>query len=180
MSRAPDETLHFESCRPLEWPGPEAVDEKYVRNVLSRMRAAAHADYSLLSIFGMTKASLSRLLADARTVFSKEDNVLHVDVPPHGHLHVYGDIHGCLFSLFAALDISGLPGENNPLVIAGDMVDRGVWSVEVIICVFVLKLWRPRCVLVLRGNHETSFCAQVYVTAIRVVSFAEYLWTSMC
>jgi hypothetical protein len=85
MTAAQPDALHahfIETCLPLEYSGPGSIDEDYVRKVLHQMRAAAHADYSLLAIFGMSKAALTRLLSDARDVFSREDNVLHVDIPP--------------------------------------------------------------------------------------------------
>lgn len=73
-----------------------------------------------------------------------------------------GDLHGDLFSLLEVLDRVSFPTENSPLVFAGDLIDRGVWGVELCILVFALKLHSPTCVHIARGNHETSGCAERY------------------
>jgi len=41
-------------------------------------------------------------------------------------------------------------------------VDRGAWGVELLLAVLALKLALPRCVCVLRGNHESNLCTKVY------------------
>lgn len=37
----------------------------------------------------------------------------------------------------------------------GDIVDRGPFSIELLVCLVMLKLHRPTAVHILRGNHET-------------------------
>jgi len=52
------------------------------------------------------------------------------------------------------LDITGLPSADNQIIFNGDFVDRGSWSIEVILLVFALKLMNSEAVGLNRGNHE--------------------------
>lgn len=45
---------------------------------------------------------------------------------------------------------------------AGDFVDRGAWGLECLILLSAMKLAAPQHVTLLRGNHESSTCTQLY------------------
>ncbi|XP_009887503.1 PREDICTED: serine/threonine-protein phosphatase 5, partial [Charadrius vociferus] len=57
---------------------------------------------------------------------------------------------------------NGLPSESNPYIFNGDFVDRGSFSVEVILTLFGFKLLYPDHFHLLRGNHETDNMNQIY------------------
>jgi serine/threonine-protein phosphatase 5 len=154
--------ISLESCRPIEWVGGHAVDEKFIRTLFARIRAAAFREPELLSLFAISRASLTRLLSEARNVLSKENTLELTQVPSHGRVHVLGDLHGDVFSFLSALEIAGMPNADNVIVIAGDLVDRGPWGTEILILVLALKVWQPSSVFVIRGNHETSGCVSRY------------------
>eukprot|EP00075_Anas_platyrhynchos_P014447 XP_027303700.1 serine/threonine-protein phosphatase 4 catalytic subunit 1-like [Anas platyrhynchos] len=54
------------------------------------------------------------------------------------------------------------PSESNPYIFNGDFVDRGSFSVEVILTLFGFKLLYPDHFHLLRGNHETDNMNQIY------------------
>ena len=58
--------------------------------------------------------------------------------------------------------MNGMPSSNNPYLFNGDFVDRGSFSVEVILTLLLLKMHDPSCVHLHRGNHETKNMNRIY------------------
>ncbi|XP_005533975.1 PREDICTED: protein PPP5D1, partial [Pseudopodoces humilis] len=75
---------------------------------------------------------------------------------------VCGDTHGQFYDLLNIFELNGLPSEANPYIFNGDFVDRGSFSVEVILTLFGFKLLYPDHFHLLRGNHETDNMNQMY------------------
>ncbi|NXR20293.1 PPP5 phosphatase, partial [Cinclus mexicanus] len=75
---------------------------------------------------------------------------------------VCGDTHGQFYDLLNIFELNGLPSEANPYIFNGDFVDRGSFSVEVILTLFGFKLLYPDHFHLLRGNHETDNMNQIY------------------
>lgn len=76
-------------------------------------------------------------------------------------VNVVGDIHGQFYDIKEIFRIGGIPGINKYLFL-GDYVDRGIYGIEVIISLFVLKINCPNQIFMLRGNHETRTMASSY------------------
>lgn len=75
---------------------------------------------------------------------------------------VVGDTHGQYHDVRRLFQVAGPPSSDRIYVMNGDFVDRGSWGCEEMVLLMLLKcLWRGRFVL-LRGNHETSFCSLMY------------------
>jgi hypothetical protein len=74
------------------------------------------------------------------------------------NLVVVGDIHGDFFTLEKIMDridfSSYLKNELNLLIFLGDYIDRGKYSLEVLLFLCNLKNSYPDNVFMLRGNHE--------------------------
>uniref|UniRef100_A0A8C8B3Z1 Calcineurin-like phosphoesterase domain-containing protein n=1 Tax=Otus sunia TaxID=257818 RepID=A0A8C8B3Z1_9STRI len=64
---------------------------------------------------------------------------------------VCGDTHGQYYDLLNIFELNGLPSEANPYIFNGDFVDRGSFSVEVILTLFGFKLLYPDHFHLLRG-----------------------------
>ena len=91
----------------------------------------------------------------ASKVFQSEPVLLELQSPQT----VIGDIHGHVLDLFRILNIFGLPPRRKFLFL-GDIVDRGEFSVETVLIVFLLKVLFPLDVHIIRGNHEFLFLNQ--------------------
>uniref|UniRef100_A0A673X7W9 Serine/threonine-protein phosphatase n=1 Tax=Salmo trutta TaxID=8032 RepID=A0A673X7W9_SALTR len=75
---------------------------------------------------------------------------------------ICGDTHGQFYDLINIFELNGLPSETNPYLFNGDFVDRGSFSLEVILTLFGFKLLLPDSFYLLRGNHETDNMNQMY------------------
>jgi len=85
-----------------------------------------------------------------------------VSVPEGKKVTVVGDLHGQLFDFDHMLGLAGLPSEDNTFLFNGDFVDRGPWSVEVMLMLAAFKVWKPDKVFMNRGNHEAEMANHFY------------------
>lgn len=60
------------------------------------------------------------------------------------------------------MNINGFPSAENPYLFNGDFVDRGSFSVEVILTLMAFKLHNPGCIFLNRGNHESPDLTKMY------------------
>mmetsp|Transcript_44882 Transcript_44882/g.100898 ORF Transcript_44882/g.100898 Transcript_44882/m.100898 type:complete len:500 (+) Transcript_44882:103-1602(+) len=88
--------------------------------------------------------------------------LVDIKVPDDGEVTVCGDVHGQFYDLLNIWEINGVPSETNPYLFNGDFVDRGSFSVEVILALFSWKLLYPRHLHLARGNHETRNMNKLY------------------
>ena len=78
------------------------------------------------------------LLENTEAILRMEPNIVGVDLTQHG-VTVVGDLHGQYGDLLRIFSIAGYPSETNHFIFNGDFVDRGQFSLEVLITLFFFK-----------------------------------------
>jgi len=89
-------------------------------------------------------------------------NVVPVTVTEGAHVTVCGDTHGQFYDLLHIFKVNGPPSPDNPYIFNGDFVDRGSWSLEVVMTLLAYKALYPDSVHLTRGNHETMAMNRMY------------------
>lgn len=97
----------------------------------------------------LTKSDLIQIVDQVSNIFKSEDNLLYLQDP----VTIVGDIHGQFYDLLKMFEIGGNP-ETTKYLFLGDYVDRGMFSIEVILLLFTIKINYPDTFNMIRGNHE--------------------------
>lgn len=129
------------------------VTDEFVHATLERFREQKllHRKYVL------------QLLLQVRDMLETEPSLVDLKLPPGSRRYtVCGDVHGQYYDLLKIFQLNGLPSPENPFVFNGDFVDRGSFSFEVVMSLFMLKLRHPNGVHLNRGNHETKNMTKIY------------------
>lgn len=118
------------------------------------------------------KRYVAYLLISAKHYFEQQSSLLEIPIPTSGpdpndptispRLTVCGDTHGQYYDVLNIFELNGFPSKNNPYLFNGDFVDRGSFSVEVIITFLLFKISDPECIHLHRGNHETKNMNKIY------------------
>jgi len=87
---------------------------------------------------------------DSSTVTESEQ-----EKEPYGTFSICGDTHGQFFDVMNIFKLGGFPSQDNVYLFNGDFVDRGEYSIEVILTLLQIKLSNPSAMHLLRGNHES-------------------------
>jgi serine/threonine-protein phosphatase 5 len=103
----------------------------------------------------------------AYSIFEKESSLVELTLEGGRDVDVIGDVHGMFgiltpasnsrpmvlfagqyFDVLKLFQLTGEPTEAHALLMNGDLVDRGSWSVEVILTAFAFKCtFHPNCVI---------------------------------
>ncbi|KAH8985935.1 phosphoprotein phosphatase [Lactarius hatsudake] len=102
------------------------------------------------------------IVLGAHDHFAKEESLVDVKVDKDVTIDVIGDVHGQFFDVLHLLSLTGEPSKDHILLMNGDLVDRGSWSVEVILTAFALKWLFPERMFINRGNHEAKEMNRTY------------------
>jgi len=151
------------SCCP-EGGGPEyrsgGVTSEYCEALMQWQRACNK----------ISLASAREMVLDVTALLKQEQTVVDIEMPKGGEITICGDIHGQFHDLLHIFELNGVPTQENPYIFNGDFVDRGAFSVEVVLSLFAWKLLYPRSVFLARGNHETRGLNEYYGFMSEVIS----------
>lgn len=117
------------------------------------------------------KRYVARLLLSCLKYFQTHPTLTEISIPEGAPEHipdgeprvtVCGDTHGQYYDVLNIFEMNGMPSHNNPYLFNGDFVDRGSFSVEVILTYLLWKISDPSCIFLTRGNHETKNMNKIY------------------
>ncbi|EZG69140.1 serine/threonine-protein phosphatase [Gregarina niphandrodes] len=139
---------------PEEGEGLSRPEEKlaFFESVLSFMRGQGILD----------RAVIRDIILDATSQSERLPNVVPIKVPAEGCVKVCGDVHGQFYDLMTIFEKFGLPNATNRYVFNGDFVDRGSFSLEVMLTLYLARLIWPTGVYLTRGNHESREMTMMY------------------
>lgn len=103
-----------------------------------------------------------QIVLDSQSIVKSLPSLVDVDVPVNSQITVCGDTHGQFYDLLRIFELNGLPSEENPYLFNGDFVDRGSFSIEVILSLLAFKCLYPNAMHLTRGNHESKSMNMIY------------------
>ncbi|RIA82021.1 Metallo-dependent phosphatase-like protein [Glomus cerebriforme] len=136
--------------------GPKFEDGKITKDFIEEMmeyfknQKKIHRKYAFEIILAVRKIML------------ETPSLVDITIPQSSKLTVCGDVHGQYYDFINIFKINGVPSETNMYLFNGDFVDRGSFSLEVILTLFAYKWLYPKSLYLTRGNHETDDMNKVY------------------
>uniref|UniRef100_A0A1D1XD21 Serine/threonine-protein phosphatase 5 n=1 Tax=Anthurium amnicola TaxID=1678845 RepID=A0A1D1XD21_9ARAE len=103
-----------------------------------------------------------QIVLQTREMLRALPSLVDLTVPDGCNFTVCGDVHGQFYDLLNIFELNGLPSEDNPYLFNGDFVDRGSFSLEVILTLFAFKCMSPQAMYLARGNHESKSMNKIY------------------
>jgi diadenosine tetraphosphatase ApaH/serine/threonine PP2A family protein phosphatase len=110
--------------------------------------------------FPFTQIEIFKLLKEVKPIFEKEKTLIKIRSP----CKIFGNLFGCYNDLMRFFESFGNPSDNNQMgdinvmqyLFLGDFCDRGIYSLEIILLLFALKIKYPDFIYIIRGHHEDS------------------------
>ncbi|KAK7053477.1 Palmitoyl-protein thioesterase 1 [Paramarasmius palmivorus] len=168
-----EEKSAVERCREIIAEGGCFVDTSYTGPVLpndpndsSKYTITPAFIQSMIDWFKQGKTLHRRyvweIVLGAYEYFVQEGSLVDVELGDGVTCDVIGDVHGQFYDMLHLYGLTGEPGEKHYVLMNGDLVDRGSWSVEVILVAFAYKWLYPKYMFINRGNHEAKDMNSTY------------------
>lgn len=108
------------------------------------------------------KKYIYTILLKAKEIMKPLPSLVDIPFKNGSKFTVCGDTHGQFYDLLNIFELNGFPSEENPYLFNGDYVDRGSFSIEVVMTLLALKVLYPNHFFMTRGNHESDDMNKIY------------------
>lgn len=125
------------------------LPKKHVFAIVAKVQQLLKEEQSLVEIL-LQHNKLEQELRDDEIVSSAKK------------ITVVGDTHGQFYDVLNLFLTFGHVADDHLYLFNGDFVDRGSWSCEVALYLYVLKILFPKSIFINRGNHETNDMNKTY------------------
>lgn len=158
------------------WEGPALDIKKEKDQVLVSGLDSSYLKYMIEHFKNggkLPKKHVFAIIAVVHQLLKQENVMVEVSIP-HSQLEqentingakkitVVGDTHGQFYDVLNLFAKFGHVADDHVYLFNGDFVDRGLWSCEVALYLYVLKAMFPKNVYINRGNHETNDMNKTY------------------
>jgi diadenosine tetraphosphatase ApaH/serine/threonine PP2A family protein phosphatase len=121
---------------------------------------------SIHSSLPFTNQEIFDLIKEVKPLLEKDHSLIRIRSP----CKVFGNIHGVYDDLMRYFESFGNPSDDNQMgdinvmqyIFLGDFCDRGLYSLEVILLLFALKIKYPDFIYLIRGHHEDKTINEKY------------------
>ena len=134
------------------FPEDGKINDEWVKTLITNMKNSNF----------IHKKYLMMMILKVKEHYEKKETLVEINVADDDEFTVCGDVHGQFYDLINIFEINGYPSEKNPYLFNGDFVDRGSFSVEVIITLLAWKILYPEHFHMARGNHESKNLNKIY------------------
>ena len=135
-----------------------SIHNDVVDFILSGFRMLLHLSGDSLSSVGVDipipyfdSTSIIKLCTRSIHLLEKQPTLLKIEPP----IVIVGDLHGSLHDLLRVISLFKEPPETK-YIFLGDYVDRGPFSLEVVVMLTAFQCADPDHVYLIRGNHEVA------------------------
>lgn len=134
------------------FPESGQIDEEWIKSLISNLKGFKF----------LPSDSLLRMIKRVHSLYESKDSLIDINLGHDEEFTICGDVHGQFYDLLNIFNINGYPSDSNPYLFNGDFVDRGSFSVEVMITLLAFKILLKDKFHLARGNHESRNLNKIY------------------
>ncbi|KAG7194338.1 uncharacterized protein KQ657_004550 [Scheffersomyces spartinae] len=146
----------------------KGLDEDYLKYMIKHFKNGGkipkkHVFAIVAKVYQILKqeATMVEISLNHKAMVSESKNANEIKLDGK-KITVVGDTHGQFYDVLNLFAKFGHVSRDHIYVFNGDFVDRGSWSCEVALYLYVLKVLYPQSVFLNRGNHETDDMNKTY------------------
>ena len=145
----------------------EKLVEKFITNLLRPFDWYDNSKMDIIhSNLPFSNQEMFELIKEVKPLLEKDHSLIKIRSP----CKVFGNIHGVYDDLMRYFESFGNPSDDNQMgdinvmqyIFLGDFCDRGLYSLEVILLLFALKIKYPDFIYLIRGHHEDKNINEKY------------------